>query len=210
MKIANSQNNDSRAKTKKLVMLGILSAIIVLLQLFGSYIRIGTIPFSLVLIPIVLGAMLYGPIAGAILGFVFSAVVFIQTIAGVDVFSLTLFTSSPPLSYILLPVLIFLKGTAAGFVAGLVFNLVKKKNELLGTICAAVVTPFVNTGIFLIFASTYFWKVINDTFNADGHSMAYFLLIVIVGVNFLIELGLNIILAPVLYKLLNISRKRIR
>ena len=210
MKVANPQQAESRAKIRKLVMLSILSAIIILLQLFGSYIKIGTIPFSLVLIPIVLGAMLYGPVAGAILGFVFSAVVFVQTIAGVDVFSLTLFTSSPPLSYILLPLLIFLKGTAAGFVAGLVFKLISKKNELLGTIVAAIVTPFVNTGIFLLFASTYFWKVINETFNADGHSMVYFLFIIIVGVNFLIELGLNAILAPVLCRLLNISKKRIR
>ena len=57
--------------------LAVLTAVVLVLQLTGTTIRI---PFlstsvSLVLIPITLGAILLGPLAGAFLGFVFGAVV---------------------------------------------------------------------------------------------------------------------------------------
>lgn len=200
------QNSSTKEKVKKLVTLSILSAIIILLQLFGSYIRIGNIPFSLVLIPIVLGAMMYGPGSGALLGFVFSFVVYIQTLTGVDVFSVTLFTSDPPLSYVILTVLIFAKGTLAGLASGYAYKALSAKNEIAGTFVAAILTPVVNTSIFLLFAGTYFFDVIKEKFSA-GADMLYFLFIGLAGVNFLIELGLNVVLAPVIYRLFKISQK---
>ncbi len=58
-------------KTKKIVGIGIFTAIVVVLQLLGSFIRFGTFSISLVLIPIVVGAALYGIGAGAWLGLAF-------------------------------------------------------------------------------------------------------------------------------------------
>ena len=54
--------------TKKIVMLGVLTAIVVVLQFLGSFIRFGPFSISLVLIPIVVGAALLGVGAGAWLG----------------------------------------------------------------------------------------------------------------------------------------------
>ena len=48
--------------------LAILLALVIVLQIFGSYIRIGTVNLSLVLIPVVLGGMLLGPLAGTVFG----------------------------------------------------------------------------------------------------------------------------------------------
>ena len=62
-------------RTKKIATLGILTAVVIVLQLMGSFIRFGQFSISLVLIPIVVGTALYGPLAGAWLGFVFSLVV---------------------------------------------------------------------------------------------------------------------------------------
>ena len=64
--------------TKTLVGLGLLTAIVVVLQLVGSFIKFGTFSISLVLMPIVVGAALYGVGAGAWLGFVFGVVVLLS------------------------------------------------------------------------------------------------------------------------------------
>ena len=62
-------------KIRRMVGVAILAAIVVVLQSVGSFIRFGSVPVSLVLIPIVVGAAMYGPGAGAVLGSVFSIVV---------------------------------------------------------------------------------------------------------------------------------------
>ena len=61
-----SKNNN----TQKIVGLGLFTAIVIVLQLMGSFIRFGTFSISLVLVPVVIGAALYGAGAGAWLGFV--------------------------------------------------------------------------------------------------------------------------------------------
>ena len=65
-------------KTRRLVALALFTAIVVVLQLLGSFIRFGTFSISLVLVPIVIGAVLYGPWAGAFLGAVFGLVVLLS------------------------------------------------------------------------------------------------------------------------------------
>ena len=52
----------------KMVQVAILMAIIVVLQLLSYVIKIGTFNLSLVLVPIVVGAVLFGKKTGAFLG----------------------------------------------------------------------------------------------------------------------------------------------
>ena len=58
-----------------MVGIAVLAALVVVLQLLSSVIKIGTVSITLTLIPIVVGAAFYGPGAGAILGTVFGLVV---------------------------------------------------------------------------------------------------------------------------------------
>ena len=58
-------------KIKKMVGIALLMAVVVVLQLLGSFIKLGPVEVSLVLLPIVIGAAVYGPTAGAILGATF-------------------------------------------------------------------------------------------------------------------------------------------
>ena len=102
---------NKRMQTRTLTGLAILTAVVVVLQLLGSFIRFGPFSISLVLIPIVVGAALYGPRAGAWLGFVFSVVVLIMDSAAFMVVN--------PLGTVLT---VLLKGTLAGLCAGLVFR----------------------------------------------------------------------------------------
>ena len=51
--------NNSNGKTRRLAGLALFTAIVVVLQLLGSFIKFGPFAVSLVLIPIVVGAAVY-------------------------------------------------------------------------------------------------------------------------------------------------------
>ena len=73
-----------------------LIALIVVLQSLGGMIPpIGGFTISLVLIPIVLGAALYGPEAGALLGAAFGVLVIIGCVNGTDVGGQMVFQANP-------------------------------------------------------------------------------------------------------------------
>ena len=76
--------SNAKTNTYKLTGLGILTAIIVVLQVFTTFVHFGPFSITLALIPIVVGAAMYGKGAGAYLGAVFSVVVVIMCITGGD------------------------------------------------------------------------------------------------------------------------------
>ena len=127
-------------KTKKMVGIGLFTAIVVVLQLLGGGIRFGVFSISLVLVPIVVGAAVYGWGAGAWLGFAFGVTVLLSGDAGA-------FLAVDPLATVLV---VLLKGTLCGLCAGAVYKLAAHWNKTVAVLCAAVVCPAVNTGIFLL------------------------------------------------------------
>ena len=71
------------SNTKTIVGVGLLTAIVVVLQALAVFIRpSGIFNISLVLVPIVVGAALYGWKAGAWLGLVFGVIVLMNLISG--------------------------------------------------------------------------------------------------------------------------------
>ena len=82
--------NSTTKKILKTVQLALLVALVFVLQMLGSFIKIGPLPMSFVLVPIVIGAFLLGWRAGAFLGFVFGAITMVMGIAGIDGFSFLL------------------------------------------------------------------------------------------------------------------------
>ena len=71
-------------KTRRLTGLALMTAIIVVLQVVASFVKFGPFTITLALAPILIGAALYGPKAGACLGGVFGAVVLLACILGWD------------------------------------------------------------------------------------------------------------------------------
>lgn len=198
-------------KIRQMVLLAVLTAIVMVLQLAGNYVRLpimGT-TVSLVLIPIALGAMLLGPAAGAWLGFVFGAVVYIQCgVMGMDGFTAFLFNAHPIITLLICLV----KSTLAGFLAGLVYKLLKNRNEVLAVFLAAAVTPIVNTGVFIIgcfaiLSTIESFIAVNQEFfgNVSG---VYFLFIVCAGINFVFEFILNMVMAPAIERIIHIFARR--
>lgn len=181
--------------TKKIAGVGLLTAIVVVLQLLGSFIHFGPFSISLVLIPIAVGAALYGKWSGAWLGLAFAVAVFISGDAGT-------FLAIDPLGTV---ITVVLKGVLAGLSSGLVYSLIEKKNRVAAVISGAVICPIVNTGVFLIGCRIFFFDTIKEW--AAGTNVLEYMLVGLVGANFLFELCANIILSPTIVKLIKIGRK---
>lgn len=190
---------------KNIAFLAVLVALVVVLQIWGGYIRIGATSLSFVLVPIVLGAVLLGPLAGAFLGFVFGLVVLIYGITGVDTFTNILFVDYP----VLTSALCLIKGVAAGLVAGLLFKLVSRKNAYAGIFVASVSAPVVNTGLFIL-GGLLMSGTLEANFVADGSTVIYFLIIGCAGVNFLVEFAINAVASPAIYTVVRVVGKSVR
>ena len=189
-------------KTRKLTTMGILMALIIVLGMLGNFVKIGPFPISLALCPIIIGAALYGPAAGALLGAVLGIVTIITGILGWDGGTVMLLMSSHPFWCVFVCIL---KTTAAGYLAGLVYKAVTSEKETkLGVVLAGIVCPVVNTGIFIL-SMILFWK---DTLAswAGGKNIILFAITGIAGINFLIELAINMILASAITLIIK-SRK---
>ena len=179
-----------RTNVKKMVGIAILSAIVVVLQLLGSFIKFGPVSISLVLLPIVVGAAVYGPTAGAVLGGVFSLVVLSQPDTA-WFYGLSFFGTVAT---------VLVKGILAGWLSGVAYKAFSKKNVWLAVIIAAVVCPIVNTGIFAIGCKLFFW---NGLAQLGGGNTVKFLFGTMIGVNFIAEFVMNLVCAPVIVRILH-------
>lgn len=186
-----------------MVGLSLLSAIIVVLQLIATVlpIKIGPVSISLVLVPVVIGAAVYGPGAGAFLGGVFGLVATIFCINGMDAGGQMVFQASPALCILV----VMAKGILAGLASGLVYARIKEKNAYLASLLAAIVCPVVNTGIFLLGMSLFFMDVLRVW--AGGSNVAGYLLSGIVLLNFVPELVINILFSPASQRIIHIAGK---
>ena len=189
---------EKRISTRTLTGLALFTAIVFVLQFFDAAIRFGAFSISLVLIPIVVGAALYGPWAGAWLGFVFGLVVLLSGDAAP-------FLAVNPLGTVLT---VLVKGTASGFCAGLIYRALEKVNGWLAAIAAAVTAPVVNTGIFLLGCLLFFLPTITEWGKAAGfENVGLYMVTAFVGLNFLFELAVNLILSPVIVRLVKLGRQ---
>ena len=183
---------------QKLAFGGILTALVVVLQMLGSFVKFGPFSISLVLIPIVLGAALCDYKISTWLGFVFGVVVLLSGDAA------AFLTINVPGTI----VTVLLKGTLCGLAAGLVYKALAKKNRYLAVVVSALACPIVNTGVFLLGCVVFFLDTIRAWGAADGFTnVAQYLIVGMVGLNFLVELSVNIFLSPIVVRLLDFSKK---
>ena len=189
--------NKQRMTTETLVLGAILTALVVILQCMGQFIRFGMFSISLVLIPIVIGAAICGPKISTWLGFVFGVVV--------------LFTDAAAFLAISIPgtiVTVLVKGIACGWVAGLVCKALEKKNPYVATLIAAIACPIVNTGVFLLGCVLFFFETIQTWAVGMGfENTVQYMIFGLVGGNFLFEMASNIILSSVVVRVLGAVKK---
>ena len=184
-------------KTRTLTGLAILTAIIVVLQIVASVVKFGPFSITLALAPIIIGAALYGPKAGAYLGGVFGLVVWIACVLGWDSGGNVLWTARPLVTFLLCLV----KGALAGLAAGAVFRAVSKRRAMPAAILSGIVCPVVNTGIFLLGLSLCYYETLVAW--AGGTALVYYVITVLVGINFVLELVINMVLSSVIVRVVH-------
>lgn len=184
---------NSSFNTYKLTYLAILTALVVILQYLGNFIHFGQFSISLVLLPIVIGAAIGGAAGGAWLGAVFGAVVLLLGDAA-------FFMAINPVGTI---ITVMVKGVLCGFTAGLVYRALSAR-RYLAVISAAVVCPIVNTGIFLLGTRLFFWDAMVSGGTQEGLSAWGYVIFFMVGANFIFEFLFNLLLSPVLIRLIKL------
>ena len=179
-------------KIKRMVDIALLMAMVIVLQFVVGMIPPigGTVSISLVLIPIVLGSAVYGPGAGALLGATFAVVTIINCITGTDAGGAMVFQASPVLCILVVAA----KSILAGLAAGYVYKLLEKRNGYIAMLCAAIICPVVNTGVFVGCMALFFSDVLSAW--ASGSDVLSYVLMSLILCNFVPEMLINVVFSP--------------
>ncbi len=193
---------------KNVAILGVLLSLVIVLQAFGGSISIGAVTLNFTLIPIALGAIMLGPLAGGFLGLACGVVVLIQVIMGGSPFYTVIWTYTP----VITALTCLVKTTVAGLVAGLLFKIIEKKNSLAAVFVASAIVPILNTLLFVIgclFMNESILVFQESLGSYGGMNILIFILLVLVTFNFFIELIINLVLSPALHTVYRVIEKRI-
>ena len=184
--------------TRKMVLLAILTAVVITLQVLAAWVPVYPFKLNLALIPIVIAASMISPLAACWLGIVFGTVVLLTS---PDVIPFMVYN---PLATVFV---VLLRGAFAGLFAAMIYKLLEDKNKTIAVIAAAVICATTNTAIFILAVYAFFLPVLEQWGIIETADIAFFVFVSMVGVNFLIEFGINLVFSPVIVRLLNIHSK---
>ena len=105
-----------------------------------------------------------------------------------------LFTARPLVTLILCVV----KGALAGLAAGAVYRALAQRSPMAGSILAGIMCPVVNTGIFCLGLAGFYYDTLVAW--AGGTALVYYVITVLVGLNFLLEMAINLVLSSVIVR----------
>jgi len=176
-------------KTKRLVTLSLFGALIIVLQIIATYINIGGFPITLTLVPMIIAGAIFGIKEGIIMGLIFGVIVDIMCITGGDPSGAALLNIHP----IVILTACLLKGALAGFASAFAYH--KIENKKVAIFVGAGLAPIVNTCTLYIALIIFFDLSVAAMFGA------------LMSVNFIIELLINMLLAPGLLRIINARRK---
>lgn len=191
------KRSNSAVNIKNLTLLALMTALVVIFQTIGLIIPIGFNVAAFALVPMVIGAAMLGPIAGAWLGLVFGIVVIATGGA----------TAFYAFGVVQTVIVVLLKGSLAGWVSGLIYKLISKKNSLAAIIAASVACPVVNTAIFTLASFTVFFPGISGWATGAGKDMISFVFLTLIGANFFVELGICLVFSTVADRIIKIGKK---
>ena len=186
-----------RAISKKTLMLaqaGVLAAIMLIFHFTGiGYFKFGIFEMTIMMVPVIIGAITVGPLAGAALGAIFgTSVVLLPGTAPLMAIN--------PIAVIVLCVVV--RGLGLGALSGVMFRLFQKidKNKVWSFEATGLITALLNTvitlaGLVIIFGS-------NPDFNVEGltSSALFTALIAGVGVQAVFEALICTVVAGIIAK----------
>ena len=203
METKNRVRKSRRMSTETLTMGAVLTALVVVLQFaaIGVKMIMPFLPFtfSLVLIPIVIGAAKCGSYMGGWLGLVFGVVVLLSG----DASAFLVINSVGTILTVLA------KGFLCGLASGYAYRLIEKKQKTVAVYTAAAVCPIVNTGVFFLGCVLFFMDTVAEWAMAFGFgdNVALYMFVGLAGTNFLIELAINVLLSPIVIRALGMKKE---
>ena len=188
----------NKLRVQKITGIGLFSAAVIILQFVSMSLRFTTFSITLTLIPIVVGAAVYGIGAGAWLGLVFGLAVLLTGDA-----SVFLAISIPGTI-----ITVLLKGVLAGVASGALFRLLEGKNRTVASVAAAMICPIVNSGVFFLGCLTFFMSEIRLWALTDfGDNAVLYILLGLIGFNFVLEFAINAIFSPTVTYVIGIGKR---
>ncbi|MCQ2814667.1 MAG: ECF transporter S component [Bacilli bacterium] len=167
-------------KTKTIAGTGVFLALTIAFTLISNYIQIGTVSINLALIPIALAGIVFGPVAGFLVGFIGGAFLLFApstaTFMAVNAFGTV--------------IICLFKGGLAGLISAILYKLIAKKNELVGAIVSSLTVPILNTSLFILGSLVFYQGSFQQ------------LVTLFVTINFAIEFGSTVLLTPVIKRIL--------
>ncbi len=183
---------NKKLETKKLVLLGLLTALVVVLTYFN--IPIGPLSISMTVIPVAIAAIALGPIGGAVIGAVWGVCSFLQCFgilgtSGMGVFTVEI---SPVLTFLQR----FIPRVLEGYCAGWIFRLMSKATHpkiscfITGFSTALMNTIFFMSALVILFGNN---QEFNDTYMQGKSAFAY--IIGAIGINAVLEMVFSTVVA---------------
>lgn len=175
----------NRKRIQKLTVLSVLAAITAIV----AFVPLKTLGLEITftMIPVAIGAILYGPSGGAVLGAVFGAVSFLQCL-GYSHFGAALLAINPVFTFIVcVPTRIL-----AGLLAGLIYKALKTgcKSDIPALLTASLAAPLLNTVFFMSSLVLFFYRTdyIQGFVSAMGAANPIMFILLFVGINGLVEI----------------------
>lgn len=195
--------------TKQFVEMALLTAIIVLLAFTPiGYIRTLGLEITLIVVPVTVGAVTLGPLAGAVLGAVFGITSFIQCF-GMSPFGAVLLGINPIFTFIVCVV----SRVLMGWLTGWIYQGLQKVGSLrkISVVIANLCGPLLNTFFFMGTLILFFYRTeyIQGLAESMGVSNALAFVIAFVGINGVVEAAVCFVVGSAVSKaLLTAFRER--
>lgn len=171
-------------KTKRIVLYGLFIAIILLMAFTPiGYIKMPFVEITLITIPVIVGAVTMGPVAGLVLGTVFGLTSFAQCF-GMSRFGTTLFSINPFFTFIICVV----ARALMGYLCGVIFKAFEKRGNTsvwafgVSSVAGALLNTLFFVGFLLILFGNSDYIM---TMRGGANVLAF--LAAFVGINGLVE-----------------------
>lgn len=187
-------------KTLYLVEMAVLIAIILILEITNvGYLKFGLVELTIMQVPVIIGAIVLGPTAGAILGGVFGLTSFWQCF-GKSAFGVSLLAINPLYTFIICVV----GRVLMGWLTGLIYRGLQTvdKNKIVNFFVSGLCGALLNTCFFMVFLVVLFGQTqfIMDIQASLGATSVLGFIVAMVGVQGLIEAAVSCVLGAVISK----------
>lgn len=203
------EQTKKRVNTRYITELGLFIGVILLMKLTGlSSIPVGPLVMTFTMIPIAVGAMLLGPLAGTILGAFYGLLSLYDAITGKSMMTAAFFAVSPFMTVLLCI------GTRAlvGYLTGLLFRVFQKldRHRIWSYFAGGLLAPMLNTILFMGFIVLFFYQTeyVQNLAANKGAVNPLMFVVLVVGVQGLIEWATGLVIGGAVAKGVALALKR--